>query len=127
MNTWKNVTSEEDPRSCGRQSKGCRETEGSQIHKQSRLTTSRLECRNKFNKQYTPATERCSKKAHRTTLRKLKRCAQGSIGITAKEIELILKGPRPSKALGPDKLSPIINKKLGSTAHQYIAGIFSLR
>ena len=38
VNTWKNVTCEEDPRSCGRQSKSCRETKGSRLHKQSRLT-----------------------------------------------------------------------------------------
>ena len=40
------------------------------------------------------------------------------------EVERVLQSTKPSKALGPDELSPLMLKHLGPKAHSYIAGMF---
>ena len=44
--------------------------------------------------------------------------------ITTMEVDRVLQSTKPSKALGPDELSPLMLKHLGPKAHSYIAGMF---
>ena len=57
----------------------------------------------------------------RQTLRNLKTSSTERAVITTMEIERVLQSTKPSNALGPDELSPLMLKHLGPKAHSYIA------
>ena len=60
----------------------------------------------------------------RHTLRNLKTSSTERAVITTMEVERVLQSTKPSKALGPDELSPLMLKHLGPKAHSYFAGMF---
>ena len=80
------------------------------------------EIANKFNQQYTPPIRKKVVQETRQTLRNLKTSSTERAVITTMEVERVLQSTKPSKALGPDELSPL--KHLGPKAHSYIAGMF---
>ena len=68
---------------------------------------------NKFNKQYTPSAGLKPKKETRSTLRKLQsKPKDPEIVITAAQVVTAIKKAKSSKALGPDKISPVMMKHL---------------
>ena len=82
------------------------------------------EIANKFNQQYTPPIRKRVVQETRQTLRNLKTSSTERAVITTMEVERVLQSTKPSKALGPDELSPLMLKHLGPKAHSYIAGMF---
>ena len=82
------------------------------------------EIANKFNQQYTPPIRKKVVQETRQTLRNLKTSSTERAVITTMEVERVLQSTKPSKALGPDELSPLMLKHLGPKAHSYIAGMF---
>ena len=82
------------------------------------------EIANKFNQQYTPPIKKKVVQETRQTLRNLKTSSTERAVITTMEVERVLQSTKPSKALGPDELSPLMLKHLGPKAHSYIAEIF---
>ena len=82
------------------------------------------EIANKFNQQYTPPIRKKVMQETRQTLRNLKTSSVERAVITTMEVETVLQSTKPSKALSPDELSPLMLKHLGPKAHSYIAGMF---
>ena len=82
------------------------------------------EIANKFNQQYTPPIRKKVVQETRQTLRNLKTSSTERAVITTMEVERVFQSTKPSKALGPDELSPLMLKHLGPKAHSYIAGMF---
>ena len=78
------------------------------------------EIANKLNQQYTPPIRKKVLQETRQTLRKLKTSSTERAVITTMEVERVLQSTNPSKALGPDELSPLMLKHLGPKAHSYI-------
>ena len=60
----------------------------------------------------------------RQTLQNWKTSSTERAVITTMEVERVLQSTKPSKALGPDELSPLMLKHLGPKTHSYIAGMF---
>ena len=82
------------------------------------------EIANKFNQQHTPPIRKKVEQETRQTLRNLKTSSRDCAVITTMEVERVLQNTKPSKALGPDELPPLMLKHLGPKAHSYIAGMF---
>ena len=82
------------------------------------------EIANKFNQHYTPLIRKKVVQETRQPLRNLKTSSTERAVITTMEVERVLQNTKPSKALGPDELSPLMLKHLGPKAHIYIAGMF---
>ena len=82
------------------------------------------EIANKFNQQYTPPIRKKVVQETRQTLRNLKTSSTERAVITTMEGERVFQSTKPSKALGPDELSPLMLKHLGPKAHSYIARMF---
>ena len=81
---------------------------------------------NKFNKQYTPSAGLKPKKETRATLRKLQsKPKDPEIVITAAQVVTAIKKAKSSKALGPDKISPVMMKHLGTKGIAYLTNIYN--
>ena len=82
------------------------------------------EITDEFNQQYNPPIRNKVVQETRQTLRNLKTSSTERAVITTIEVERVLQSTKPSKALGPDELPPLMLKHLGPKAHSYIAGMF---
>ena len=81
---------------------------------------------NKFNAQFTPAAPAKSSKPFRKTLRKVHRKTNDpNIIITEEETRKAIKKSKPSKAMGPDNISPIMLKHLGPNGIKYLTNIYN--
>ena len=82
------------------------------------------EIANKLNQQYTPPIRKKVVQETRQTFRNLKTSSTERAVITTMEVDRVLQSTKPSYALGPDELSPLMLKHLGPKANSYIAGMF---
>ena len=80
----------------------------------------------KFNCQYTPATNIKQPKEARNLRRQLKKKpTDPCITITEADTAKAIKESKNSKALGPDNISPIMLKHLGKSGIKYLTNIFN--
>ena len=82
---------------------------------------------NCLNRQFTPNSTTRPTKEFRRTLRTLKKkkTSDAPITITPTMIEAAIKKSKNSKAIGPDRLSPIMIKNLGPVAIAFLANLFT--
>ena len=80
---------------------------------------------NNLNRQYTPAATTKPTKAFRALLRRVRNQTDDSFNISNQQIIAALKKTKNSKALGPDNLSPLMLKKIGPNAINYLANLFN--
>ncbi len=92
-----------------------------------KCTTDAKSIANKFNAQYTPASDKKPVKTLRATLRTLKSKPKDSkVIFTPAQTLAAIKKAKSSKALGPDGLSPIMLKNIGPNAITYLTNIFNI-
>ena len=82
---------------------------------------------NAFNKQYSSVVPHKSTKSARKVTRNLKKLDLSKFTeITPSETKSAIKSAKPSKALGPDKISTLHLKHLGEKGIEYLTQIFNL-
>ena len=81
-------------------------------------------CVNLFNQQFTPHPISISKD-FRNTIRKIHHLAPDPVSITPAQTASALHQTRPSKAIGPDGLSPIMLKHLGPKGIIFVTAVFN--
>ena len=81
---------------------------------------------NLLNRQYTPSASKKPTKDFRRTIRKIKhKKADKVYSYTANQVKEAIKASKNSKAVGPDGISPIMLKHLGSNGHDFLANLFN--
>ena len=82
---------------------------------------------NAFNKQFSSVTNHKSSKSARTTTKILKKKSlENATTFTPEQTKAAIKKSKPSKALGPDKISTLHLKHLGPHGIEYLTKIFNL-
>ena len=81
---------------------------------------------NKFNKQFTPTSNKKPTQHTRNILRNLKKKpTDPEINITPEQTAKAIRSAKNSKALGPDGISPLMLKHLGPNAIKYLTKLYN--
>lgn len=79
-----------------------------------------------FNKQYTNPVPKSTNQSHRHLNRQLHKLPSSPITITEAQVATAIRENNPSKATGPDEISPIHLKHLGNTALKLLTKCFNI-
>ena len=81
---------------------------------------------NLLNRQYTPSVTKRPSQQYRATLPKLKlKKTEDVIEFTPEQTKEAIRASKSSKAMGPDDLSPIMLKHLGSKGIKFLPGVYN--
>ena len=93
---------------------------------QNKSVSSNIKIANNLNRQFTPAPSSKPSKEFRSTLRKLKNTrSTEDYKITEKQTSDAIKSSKNSKAIGPDGISPVMMKHLGTNAIKFLTKVYN--